>query len=107
MSNEQNQSDAKAHPVDTIVMQTFLAKDIGIHFKNVELVEKSNFTVFRVFNEHGSDTGIISFHGGNEWRVYVDNFPAQKKYFSWNLPIKTLEDFISDITRTGLHLERA
>jgi hypothetical protein len=47
---------------------------------------------------------MISFLGKNEWRVYVDNFPAEKKYFQWNLPIKTLNDFIRDINRTGLEL---
>lgn len=46
--------------------------------KSVKLVEDNKFVVFRVLNIHGSDTGMISYLGSNEWRVYVDGiFPLR------------------------------
>jgi hypothetical protein len=74
-------------------------------FSNVERVEDDRFQVFRVRDENGSDAGMMTYMGKNEWRVFVDNFPCQKKYFSTNLPINTVQQFIDDISRTGLGLE--
>ena len=39
-------------------------------------------------------------------RVEVDNFPAKKKYYSMNLPVKDLDQFQDDIARCGLTLTR-
>ena len=73
-------------------------------FSNVEKVDDNKFQVFRVVNEHGSDAGMITYLGENEWRIYVDNFPLQKKYFTTNLPMNTVQDFINYMQRTGLVL---
>lgn len=74
-------------------------------FCNVQAVPDDRlFSVYRVLNQYGSEAGMLSHLGGHEWRAYVDNFPGQKKFFSWNLPASTIEQFVADVTRTGLHL---
>lgn len=50
------------------------------------------------------DVGQISYLGKGEWRVYVDNFPGQKKTYSTNFPINSKRDFIREIARVGLDL---
>lgn len=103
------------HSADTnkttpIIALPFNPKDTDFYFKNVSKVTHNKFAdnnkdaVFRVFDEHGNDTGMISYLGENEWRVYVDNFPGEKQYYQWNLPTKTLDDFIRDVGRTGLKI---
>jgi len=76
-------------------------------FENLERVEDGRFAVYRVSDEHGHDAGLITCMSGSEIRVYVDNFPGQKKYFSSNYPVPTIEQFEADIKRTGLKLVRA
>jgi hypothetical protein len=73
-------------------------------FSNVERLNDDRCQAFRVCNEYGSDAGTLSYLGKNEWRIYVDNFPGEKKYFSTNLPMNTVRDFLNDISRTGLKL---
>ena len=73
-------------------------------FSNVQAVPDNRFSVYRVLDQYGSEAGMLSHLGGHEWRAYVDNFPGQKKFFSWNLPALTLPEFEADIRRTGLHL---
>ena len=107
MTTERELGDAdKAIP---IIAFPFNPKEISFYFKNVRKIENTNVSeektsVFRVFDDCGNDTGMISYLGKNEWRVFVDNFPGEKKYFQWNLPIKSLEEFIRDIGRTGLNI---
>ncbi|NOY72412.1 MAG: hypothetical protein GXP14_08545 [Gammaproteobacteria bacterium] len=73
-------------------------------FSNVKRIEYSRHHNYRVVNEHGSDAGMLTYLGRNEWRAYVDNFPSQKKYYAWNLPMNTIGDFMFDVSRTGLEL---
>ena len=73
-------------------------------FSNIERLDDDRCESFRVRNEHGSDAGTMSYLGKNEWRIFVDNFPGEKKYFSTNLPMNTVLDFLTDISRTGLKL---
>lgn len=99
-----NQFNSIAALAKTHTGRTFTPKDLPAYFKNVQQVENTSSLLFRVMDAHGNDTGMITYLGSNEWRVYVDNFPGEKKYFQWNLPIKSLDDFGRDISRTGLIL---
>lgn len=75
-------------------------------FSNVQLVPDDRFTVYRVLDQYGSEAAMLSHLGGNEWRAFVDNFPGRKKFFSWNLPALTLDEFEADVKRTGLRLAK-
>lgn len=86
-------------------MSKFSPRKITDFFRNIEIIEDTvSRAMYRVFNEYGSDTGMISYLGDNEWRVWVDNFPGEKKYYQWNLPVRSLDEFKIDIERTGLEL---
>lgn len=105
MSETNEASPAQAQPSDLErLVMPFDASVIETNFRNVERIDGSKYSIFRVKDEYGNDAGMISYLGENEWRVFVDNFPAEKKYFSWNLPVETLEQFIADMARTGLVL---
>lgn len=88
---------------------SFNPKDLAKHFDNLELC-KTELHMPRerigyiVKSKTGGDAGTIAYLGQGEWRVFVDNFPSQKKYFSTNLPIKSVQEFADDMARTGLDL---
>lgn len=66
MSNEQNQSDAKAHPVDTLVMLSELTT------KDVENFEFIEITPARGKAYYSSDLDVAVIHYGDYMRVYYD-----------------------------------
>jgi hypothetical protein len=83
--------------------------ELDKHFANISRQEIKMYASdraisFKVTNEFGSDAGDITYLGEGEWRIYVDNFPSQKKYFATNLPMKTVDQFAADVARTGLKL---
>ncbi len=47
------------------------------------------------------DIGLYS-----RWHIIIDNYPAQRKTFSTSLPIITVEEFVKDMARVGLILQR-
>ena len=82
----------------------FDRKTLADSYSNVQRVEDGAFDVYRVFDERGNEAGMITCMRGNEVRVYVDNFPSQKKYFTCNYPVPSSAQFEADIARTGLVL---
>lgn len=74
------------------------------HYSNVKPVEDNRYTTYVLLNEIGNEMGQIVYMGDHEWRYLVDNFPAQKKYYSNNLPVLNKDHFESDIQRIGLKL---
>jgi hypothetical protein len=85
---------------------TYDRENLDAVFANVERIDDGRFAVYKVLDKYGSDAGMITCMSGNEIRIYVDNFPAQKKYYSSNYPIETVDQFEIDIARTGLNLMR-
>lgn len=85
-------------------MQNFNPKHLEEYYSNVKPVEDNHFTSYVVLNKIGNEVGQIVYMGDHEWRYLVDNFPAQKKYYSNNLPVLDKEQFESDIQRIGLEL---
>ncbi|MFK5951021.1 MAG: hypothetical protein QM500_19890 [Methylococcales bacterium] len=86
----------------------FDPEHLEVVFSNLQQMENSEcrkHAAYRVIGDLGSDAGCIAYLGDNEWRVYVDNFPGQKKYYASNLPIDNLQQFMDDIKRTGLELK--
>ncbi len=55
-------------------------------FENIERVPDDRFAAYQVLDEYGSSAGTISCLGGDVIRVYVDNFPRQKKILRMQLP---------------------
>jgi hypothetical protein len=88
------------------VVMNFDGKKLAEIYSNVQPIEDDRFASYRVVNEYGSDAGNIAVLGGSEVRIFVDNFPGQKKYYSCNYPVKTIEQFEMDVARTGLKLVR-
>lgn len=62
----------------------------------------STFDFNYVVSEAKGDIAKIMYLGKNEWRVFIDNFPGQKKYYQTNFPITTLERFVSEMKSIGL-----
>lgn len=95
-------------PQITAVEEKFEPSVIDKHFSNVELVthlSSETKYVWSVMDVCGNQTGSLTHHRNqNQWDIYVDNFPSQKKYYSTNIPIRTLPEFVSNITGTGLVL---
>jgi hypothetical protein len=60
--------------------------------------------IYSVLNEYGNEAGNITYLAEGGWRFFVDNYPSPKKYYSTNLPIKTLKQFTDVMHRTGLKL---
>ena len=89
-----------------MVKPSEIVKELENNFRSVEKVDDGRVDAFRVMDGQGSDLGMITHLGKNEWRIFVDNFPGQKLYFSTNLPFESIEHFIGDISRTGLFLIR-
>lgn len=85
-------------------MQNFNPTHLEQYYSNVGVVEDKQFSSYVVLDQVGNEVGQIVYMGDHEWRYLVDNFPAEKKFYSSNLPVKTKEQFESDIQRIGLKL---
>ena len=85
-------------------MQIFDPKHLEQLYSNLAVVEDKQFSNYAVLDKIGNYVGQMLYVGNHEWRYYVDNFPANKKYFANNLPVLTKEQFEADIQRTGLKL---
>lgn len=76
-------------------------------YQRLSVAKKDHSKIHYVLsNEQGSTVGqiVVSNQGGIA--VEIDNFPSPKKYFSYDLPVATFEDFESDMSRCGLAVER-
>lgn len=81
-------------------------KLVGV-FQNLEKVDQHSdglLTVYRVIGSNGGDLGTISISHRNELNICVDNFPGDKLYYQSNLPVSSIDQFRSDVERTGLKL---
>lgn len=85
-------------------MQNFNPMHLEQYYSNVGVVEDKKFSSYVVLDQVGNEVGQIVYMGDHEWRYLVDNFPAEKQFYSSNLPVKTKEQFESDIQRIGLKL---
>ncbi len=85
-------------------MQIFDPKHLEQLYSNLAVVEDKQFSNYAVLDQIGNQVGQIVYMGDHEWRYLLDNFPAEKKFYSSNLPVKTQEQFESDIQRIGLKL---
>lgn len=85
-------------------MQKFNPQQLEQYYSNLSVIEDDQFSNYVVLDNFGNHVGQILYMGNHEWRYMVDNFPANKKYFSNNLPVLTKEQFEADVERTGLKL---
>ncbi len=85
-------------------MQNFNPHQLEQYYRNLSVIDDDKFSNYAVLDKIGNHVGQILYMGNHEWRYYVDNFPANKKYFANNLPVLTKEQFEADIQRTGLKL---
>ena len=67
-------------------------------------IKEDRFEGFRYtfFGEKNSDYFYLIVHKERGYGYYHDNFPAPKKYFSSDIPIKTFEDFERDLERMNI-----
>lgn len=85
-------------------MKDFDPHQLQKYYGNLSVIDDDQFSNYAVLDKFGNQVGQILYMGNHEWRYYVDNFPANKKYFTSNLPVLTKEQFDADIQRTGLKL---
>lgn len=82
----------------------FDPQQLHTYYSNVRPLDDANQANYAVFDQYGNQTGNIIYMGCHEWRYLLDNFPAEKKFYSNNLPVITKDHFESDVLRTGLQL---
>lgn len=76
-------------------------------FSNVHEMPSRGFEMsWSVLDERGTHMGIIALSASGEMSIEVDNFPAQRKYYSTSIPGVTLSSFFKDVTRCGLSLKK-
>jgi hypothetical protein len=82
-------------------------KKLHEFFSNVHLHSSRDKRVdYLLRNEDGHMVDEIVFLTPFAMRILVDNYPGQKLYFSSDLPITSMEQFQSDVERTGIKLIR-
>ena len=94
-----------ASRVDVFVMP-FDHTKIDKHFKNIKRVQESDQR-FHSYTLNGTIGTIAQFTWlkRNELRIFIDNFPGQKLYFSTDFPIRTFGEFQHEMSRINLALE--
>jgi hypothetical protein len=96
------------HKVYDLLSSEFKHTDIIRLFSNTEKEDNRDaFTEFRYsFNSKRGYEGDIQWLKGNkrDFRIYIDNYPGQKKYFAFNAPIYTINDFLTICSTTGVEL---
>lgn len=82
--------------------------EINELFTNVRKIDhkQGKFECYAVMGLAG-DLAQIAYLNNGEWRIEIDNFPRQKKYYITNLPFSSVEEFQSDMARMGIDLEMA
>lgn len=58
-----------------------------------------------VKSDEGSTVAVILWTRSKVMNIEIDNFPHDKRYFSSDIPIRSLDEFVSDMARIGLKLE--
>lgn len=53
-------------------------------------------------NAKGDFMELFVIDGRNEYRFVIDNFPRQRKFYSTNIPYRSIEDFEYDLERMGI-----
>ncbi len=84
---------------------TFDKSNLEALFSNVKRVANpvcENY--YAVLNEVGSTAAQIMFDDGNKCVIEVDNFPGQKLFYSSDLPIRSVSEFVNDTQRAGIEL---
>ncbi len=75
-------------------------------FEGIEQKKSSaSFDFNYTLSEAKGEVAKISYLGKNEWRIFIDNFPSQKKFYSTNFPIVTVERFMAEMKHIGLNLK--
>lgn len=86
----------------------FSIETLEDNFKNIRAFREDSLMVKYSIYEGGSYKGDICYFKNNpqEIRVFVDNFPGKKKFFSTNIPFESIEEFASKMKFIGLDLEQ-
>ncbi len=86
----------------------FNKSKLDVVFKHVRQIDvnRKNAHHYALSNETGNDMAQFVFSGGKELTVEVDNFPGQKQYFNTNFPIRSNDEFINEMKRINLHIEK-
>lgn len=83
----------------------FDPKHIDKHFKNISIRPYHTGELFVLYDEC-CDVAEIFYMGKGSWHVIIDNFPAPRRNYSTNFPIKTVDEFIIEMKRINLNFEK-
>lgn len=75
------------------------------YFENVR-VSNSTKECYIFSDEIGNDFFEVYILSDHDYRFVIDNYPAQRKFYSTNLPYRDINDFESDMARIGIKLKR-
>lgn len=75
-------------------------------FTNVRTAESHDNTTRYIISADKGDISEIFFFNkhSHEIRIFIDNFPGQKKEFSTNIPFETFKEFQDKLLSLGLEL---
>jgi len=97
--------DAVGLSDSSAVVIPFDPSKLDKYFRCVERKEEANNKIQSfALNDHktGSLIAKLTWLPRNELRIYIDNFPSQKLYYSTNFPIRTVEEFQHEMARIRL-----
>ncbi len=57
-----------------------------------------------IFHQNGADYLEVYVLDENNIRYIDDNFPGQRRFFNSNIPIRSIDDFESDLIRMRIKL---
>lgn len=84
----------------------FTHEKLPEYFEGITKAESSHsFDHNYIVSEPRGEIAQISYLGNNEWRIFIDNYPMQKKFYQTNFPITTVQRFISEMKHIGLDLK--
>lgn len=82
----------------------FKHEQLPIIYEGVRIGNATQGVCYVFSNEKGDfmEVYVIQTDKDLQWRFVVDNYPRQRKFYSTNLPYRTIEEFEYDIDRIGI-----
>lgn len=90
-----------------IKTSTFDHRELTTIFKGVReaIDSKEKYPHYIFSNEIGSDyMDLYVVDGHRELRFTIDNFPCQRKFYSTNIPLLNIDDFIRLLQQMNVYI---
>ena len=73
--------------------QKFVIEALKEFYTNLTVSKDDGYhIIFSIRDESGLKGDGVFYKDAREWHFTYDNFPFPKKFYQWNLPVKTFDD---------------